>query len=93
MTEARSPDGEFFGEERLNDVLRALAPTLSAEEIALNLRETVRAFSQSDDLEDDMTVVVLRVPERAAAPAGDPAPLADAASAGEPVLSRGATAP
>lgn len=92
VTEARSPSGEFFGEERLNDELRALSKDLSAEEIALSLRETVRAFSQSDELEDDMTVVVLRVPERAARPAGAPEPLADAARAGEPVLSGRASA-
>jgi len=93
VTEARSPDGEFFGEDRLNEVLRALSPDLSAEAVALSLRESVRSFSQTDDLEDDMTVVVLRIPERAAAPAADPTPLADAVSAAEPVLSRGATAP
>jgi sigma-B regulation protein RsbU (phosphoserine phosphatase) len=90
VTEARSPDGDFFGEERLGDELRALAPGLSAEEIALSLRETVRAFSQSDELEDDMTVVVLRVPERATAPAFEGNPAADAEPAGEPALSRGA---
>jgi serine phosphatase RsbU (regulator of sigma subunit) len=92
VTEARSPGGEFFGEERLYDELRALPRELSAEQIALSLRETVRAFSQSDELEDDMTVVVLCVPERAAAPAAEPAGAADHVSAGEPVLSPGAPA-
>ncbi|MEO6461624.1 MAG: SpoIIE family protein phosphatase [Candidatus Eisenbacteria bacterium] len=92
VTEARSPDGEFFGEERLNDELRALALDLSAEEIALSLRETVRAFSQSDDREDDMTVVVLRIPERSRSVAAHPVPAADAVPADEPVLSPSATA-
>ena len=91
VTEARSPAGEFFGEERLQDELRALSLDLSAEAIALSLRETVRAFSQSDELEDDMTVVVLRVPERAASPAGDPFPAADAVPEDEPLLSPSAT--
>lgn len=73
VTEARSPAGEFFGEERLGDELRALPPGLSAEEIANRLREIVRQFSASDDLEDDMTVVVLRIPEPAAVHAHPPA--------------------
>lgn len=73
VTEARSPAGEFFGEERLEEELRALPAALSAEEIAVALRETVRTFSGTDDLEDDMTVVVLRVPERAAVAIAPPA--------------------
>jgi serine phosphatase RsbU (regulator of sigma subunit) len=79
VTEARSPGGEFFGEERLGDVLRALGPELSAEEVALGVREAVRSFSCSDDLEDDMTLVVLRVPAR------EPAELE--AAPPEPVMS------
>jgi len=62
VTEARSPEGEFFGEERLGDLLRSLAPDLSAEAVARAVHDAVYAFSKSEDLEDDMTLVVLRVP-------------------------------
>ena len=66
VTEARSPSGEFFDEERLGDLLRALPPDVSAEDVARAVRDAVYAFSQSEDLEDDMTLVVLRIPAHAA---------------------------
>ena len=40
-----------------------MPPGLSAEEIALAVKDHVRAFTGTDDFEDDMTLVVLRVPE------------------------------
>ena len=64
VTEARSPAGEFFGEERLEELLRALPDDLPAEDVARAVHDAVYAFSQSQDLEDDMTLVVLRVPAR-----------------------------
>jgi len=63
VTEARSPDGTFYDEERLVALLRAMPPGQSAEEIALTVKDNVRAFTGTDDFEDDMTLVVLRVPE------------------------------
>jgi sigma-B regulation protein RsbU (phosphoserine phosphatase) len=66
VTEARSPSGEFFDEERLGDLLRVLPRDLSAEEVARAIHDAVYAFSQSEDLEDDMTLIVLRVPAHAA---------------------------
>jgi sigma-B regulation protein RsbU (phosphoserine phosphatase) len=64
VTEARSPEGEFYDEERLGVLLRGLDPALSAEAIALAVKDDVREFAQTDDFEDDMTLVVLRVPGR-----------------------------
>ncbi|MGH7723966.1 MAG: PP2C family protein-serine/threonine phosphatase [Candidatus Eiseniibacteriota bacterium] len=72
VTEARTPNGEFFGEEGLMDVLRSMDRYLSAEEIVATVKNAVRAFAGSDDFEDDMTMVVLRVPERRPSPV--PAP-------------------
>jgi serine phosphatase RsbU (regulator of sigma subunit) len=70
VTEARAPNGDFYGEERLCAYLRALEPGLSAETIAGSVREEVGRFAESEDFEDDMTLVVVRVPElRAAAEA------------------------
>ncbi|MEP7027376.1 MAG: SpoIIE family protein phosphatase, partial [Candidatus Eisenbacteria bacterium] len=63
VTEARSPEGEFYDEPRLIDLLRRLDRGLSAEEIAIAIKDDVRDFTGTDDLEDDMTVVVLRIPQ------------------------------
>lgn len=75
VTEARDPGGDFFGEERLADYLRSIDPEWSAEEIASGVKDAVRTFVGGDDFEDDMTLVVLRVPERQQvavnAPAGE----------------------
>jgi sigma-B regulation protein RsbU (phosphoserine phosphatase) len=62
VTEARSPAGEFYGEERLYAFLGALDPESSAEQVARAVKEDVSAFTGSDDFEDDMTLVVLKVP-------------------------------
>jgi hypothetical protein len=59
VTEARSPDGEFFGQDRLVDlVTRHLASGLPAPEI---MRRVVHALldHQAGDLEDDATLVVV----------------------------------
>jgi sigma-B regulation protein RsbU (phosphoserine phosphatase) len=63
VTEARSPGGDFYGEDRLEALLRGLDPELTAEAIAWSVKDHVRAFTGTDDFEDDMTLVVLRVPE------------------------------
>ena len=85
VTEARSPSGEFFDEERLENLMRSLPRDLSAEDVARAVHDAVYAFSQSEDLEDDMTLVVLRVPAHAAVALEDDA----AASLAEPALTPG----
>jgi hypothetical protein len=60
VTEARSPEGEFFGLERLIDlVVRSLAAGLAAPE---TMRRTVHALlaHQSGDLDDDATLVLVQ---------------------------------
>jgi len=74
VTEARAPDGEFYDEERLADLLRGMPPGLTAEEIAHTVKDHVRAFTGTDDFEDDMTLVVLRIPETFGAPLASPEP-------------------
>ena len=58
ITEARSPDGEFFGEQRLKD-LCAQCAGLSAEEIAEKVEQCVMTF-QRGELRDDIALLVLR---------------------------------
>ena len=58
ITEARSPDGEFFGEQRLRDLCMQCAG-LSAEEIAEKVERGVMTF-QREELRDDVALLVLR---------------------------------
>ena len=60
VVEARSPDGLFFGEERLMALLRSSA-ALEASRIASRIEEAVLNF-QEHAPRDDIAVLVLRVP-------------------------------
>jgi len=59
VVEARSPDGLFFGEERLKAVLRS-SVALDASTIAGRIENTVLNF-QEQALRDDVAILVLRV--------------------------------
>lgn len=62
VTEARSPDGDFFGEQRLADlIVRNLAAGLPAPE---TMRRVVRALldHQQGRLDDDATLLLLQWP-------------------------------
>src|SRR5215208_3257020 len=61
ITEARGPDGSFFGEGRLRDLLRSCAG-LDASAIAEKMRDVTLEFGEGN-LRDDLAVLVLRVPE------------------------------
>ena len=59
ITEARSPDGEFFGEQRLADfIATAVAAGDPAPEMVRRLMRLLLAH-QADQLQDDATIVVL----------------------------------
>ncbi len=59
ITEARSPDGEFFGEQRLADFIStALAAGDPAPETVRRLLRSVLTH-QADQLQDDASIVVL----------------------------------
>ncbi|HLL40029.1 MAG TPA: GAF domain-containing SpoIIE family protein phosphatase, partial [Rubrobacteraceae bacterium] len=60
VLEARSPDGTFFGEERLVSLLRS-SVELSASLIADRIEAAALGF-QEDNPHDDIAVLVLRVP-------------------------------
>ena len=59
ITEARSPDGEFFGEQRLADFISAAAAAGDpAPEMVRRLMRHILAH-QADQLQDDASIVVL----------------------------------
>jgi hypothetical protein len=59
ITEARSPDGEFFGEQRLADfIAAAVAAGAPAPETVRQLMRHVLAH-QADQLQDDASIVLL----------------------------------
>jgi sigma-B regulation protein RsbU (phosphoserine phosphatase) len=63
ITEARSPAGEFFGVERLEEFI-SLNADLDPAALVEGIRKTVMAFSGSDRLADDLTSVAVRVAPR-----------------------------
>lgn len=61
ITEARTPDGEFFGVERLIDFMdRHAAESLRPEEMLSRVVASVRDHQGSDDLGDDATALMVR---------------------------------
>src|SRR5262249_35841439 len=68
VTEAANHRRDMFGEERLVSTLRALPPDLDANAVAQRIMEAVRHFCGENEPGDDMTIVVVRVPQRAAVP-------------------------
>lgn len=63
VTEARRPDGEEFGEDRLLEILRTHRDECSRG-LVERIRESVLQFASPDDVQDDMTLFCLRVPSR-----------------------------
>ena len=59
VTEARSPDGSFYGEERYADLLRSLAGR-SASEVVGAVTADVEAFRDGAEASDDLTLLVIR---------------------------------
>ena len=60
VTEAMSPTKELFGIDRLKDIIREYA-TESPFQILYRLRERIRKHTQDGELQDDFTVVIVRV--------------------------------
>jgi PAS domain S-box-containing protein len=63
VTEARSPDGDFFGEGRLRDLLGSCADC-DAETLARRIKDDVLDFQEGYP-RDDLAVLVLRVMDSA----------------------------
>ena len=60
ITEARSPAGDFFGEERLNHLLRSLPDPITADTAVQNIARVVAAFETGRGSADDQTLLALR---------------------------------
>ncbi len=60
VTEAQNPEGEYYGEERLAEFIRANG-ALKPKELIENLRKAVIAFSAKESFADDLTCVSVRV--------------------------------
>ena len=58
--EARNANGEMFGKDRLNKVIRKNA-SATAGEIQTAVFDAVRRFRKDTRLEDDMTLVVVKI--------------------------------
>jgi serine phosphatase RsbU (regulator of sigma subunit) len=58
--EARNPNGEMFGKDRLYKIIRQNA-SATAKEIQADVLESVRRFRKDARLEDDMTLVVIKI--------------------------------
>ena len=59
ITEARNSDGEFFGPERLDEVLHNCH--LDADALIMTVLDAVRSFTNDAPMEDDRTILVARV--------------------------------
>jgi stage II sporulation SpoE-like protein len=63
VTEAASPRGELYGEERLYGLVASLPQGLSSEQVTDRILAGVRAHLEGADAGDDITLMVLRVLE------------------------------
>lgn len=63
ITEAMNPQGEQFGEERLNEVVLKNHDK-SANQIIKNFSDELQKFSQSTNWRDDVTLVVVKFDHR-----------------------------
>jgi sigma-B regulation protein RsbU (phosphoserine phosphatase) len=58
--EAFNPDGEMFGKDRIYDILRKNAAS-GAEEIVRNVLADLDSFQQGASIEDDITLVIIKI--------------------------------
>src|SRR5205085_4567444 len=63
ISEATSRENEFYGDERLCELVRSLPHGLSAREVTERVLEALRTFLDGEEPRDDMTLMVLRVLE------------------------------
>ena len=63
VSEAESPNGEMYGEDRLYELISSMPKDLSARQVADRIVASVQQFLQGTDAGDDITLMVLRVRE------------------------------
>jgi phosphoserine phosphatase RsbU/P len=62
ITEADNTDGEFWGQERLESLLRSCSEA-SSQQIVTRILDEVSAFANGQPQRDDVTLVVMNVQE------------------------------
>lgn len=62
ITQARSPTGEFFGEDKLEQILKNHSH-VSAEELLKIVKTEVFNFTKKESLDDDFTIIIVKVEE------------------------------
>ncbi len=67
VTESRAVDGEFFGTERLKELIKSLS-LLKAQEIGEKLLEELKRFTSNGKLQDDLTMIIVKVETEGPAP-------------------------
>lgn len=60
VTESKNSEGEYFGEERLTELIR-LEHALSPKDLVQRIREEVSGFIQRGSFDDDLTCVVAKI--------------------------------
>jgi len=85
VSEAMNAAGEMFGDERLHDAVAAVPAHLGARAVAEGLLEGLHTFLDGTEPQDDVTLVVVRVPEAEPAAVGAETGAAEPATAGEPI--------
>ncbi|MCK5742905.1 MAG: SpoIIE family protein phosphatase, partial [Chlorobi bacterium] len=59
ITESRNKKGEFYGEQRIKNVILEMQEK-TAEEISKGIIEDVNKFTGKEDRSDDKTVVIVK---------------------------------
>ena len=62
ITETENPKGDFFGTDRLSELLTSHA-RLQSPELVKVIVDKLQEFSQKQGFNDDMTIVILKVNE------------------------------
>ena len=62
VTEARAPDGELYGCDRLKQLVQDNADMGASDLLAL-VQQTVLAFAQKKNVDDDLTMIIIKIEE------------------------------
>ncbi|MFE5112544.1 PP2C family protein-serine/threonine phosphatase [Streptomyces sp. NPDC056663] len=72
ITEARRPDGDMFGDQRLADAVSSAAGVPAAQNVIEAVTQAVHTFTEGDDIDDDQAILVLTATEPQETPAAPP---------------------
>jgi sigma-B regulation protein RsbU (phosphoserine phosphatase) len=61
VTECQNPDGEFFGFERLEALLKTVKSSMTADQLVDTILSAIETYAAEAEQSDDITVVALKV--------------------------------